>query len=215
MRRKRFEITLDGNEQFQDLDAFREQWEQMQADSIIRHLFMRLRFVEQPLHRDTALDSSMRAALDRWSDAPALIIDESDADLDSLPQAFTLGYSGTSHKNCKGITKSLINAARLAAHRHETGKEGILTGEDLANIGPVALLQDLAMAAMLGIASVERKRAPLLSRSQHVSRTGPTECSQLPPGRLPLAPRGVCYAGDHRWPTETRQYQSRAIWHGN
>ena len=32
----------------------------------------------------------------------------------------------------------------------------ILSGEDLVNIGPVALLQDLAMVAALGIAHVER-----------------------------------------------------------
>ena len=32
----------------------------------------------------------------------------------------------------------------------------MLTGEDLANLGPVALLQDLAMMALLGITHVER-----------------------------------------------------------
>jgi hypothetical protein len=32
----------------------------------------------------------------------------------------------------------------------------VLTGEDLANLGPVALLQDLAMMALLGIGHVER-----------------------------------------------------------
>ena len=31
-----------------------------------------------------------------------------------------------------------------------------MTGEDLCNIGPVALLQDLAVMAALGISSVER-----------------------------------------------------------
>ena len=32
----------------------------------------------------------------------------------------------------------------------------VLTGEDLCNLGPVALLQDLAMMALLGIGHVER-----------------------------------------------------------
>jgi hypothetical protein len=32
----------------------------------------------------------------------------------------------------------------------------VLTGEDLANLGPVALLQDLAMMALLGVTHVER-----------------------------------------------------------
>ena len=31
-----------------------------------------------------------------------------------------------------------------------------MSGEDLANIGPVALLQDLAVVASLGVRSVER-----------------------------------------------------------
>jgi hypothetical protein len=35
-------------------------------------------------------------------------------------------------------------------------KTYILSGEDLSNIGPVALLQDLAAAATLGIESLER-----------------------------------------------------------
>ncbi|RIK38339.1 MAG: hypothetical protein DCC55_21405, partial [Chloroflexi bacterium] len=33
---------------------------------------------------------------------------------------------------------------------------GVLSGEDLCNIGPVALLQDLAVVATLGIPHVER-----------------------------------------------------------
>ena len=32
----------------------------------------------------------------------------------------------------------------------------MLTGEDLANVGPVALLQDLAVAAVLGVEHIER-----------------------------------------------------------
>src|SRR5207247_7825279 len=75
----------------------------------------------------------------------------------SLPQALRLGYAGTSHKNCKGVFKGIVNAC-LLAHRRRQQPHGsvILSGEDLANIGPVALLQDLAVCAALGIASVER-----------------------------------------------------------
>ena len=36
------------------------------------------------------------------------------------------------------------------------GRPGVLTGEDLTTIGPVALLQDLAMMSLLGIEHVER-----------------------------------------------------------
>src|SRR5262249_36630274 len=51
----------------------------------------------------------------------------------------------------------LVNACLLAQRRREQpGELVLLSGEDLANIGPVALLQDLAVCAALGVASVER-----------------------------------------------------------
>jgi hypothetical protein len=44
----------------------------------------------------------------------------------------------------------------LLEHRRRKGFDSVLTGEDLCNLGPVALLQDLAMMAALGIGHVER-----------------------------------------------------------
>ena len=86
-----------------------------------------------------------------------MIIDESDASLDSLRRALACGYAGTSHKNCKGVFKSLANACLLAWLRErEPGRMLILSGEDLANVGPVALMQDLATVATLGLTHVER-----------------------------------------------------------
>jgi hypothetical protein len=77
--------------------------------------------------------------------------------LSSLHEALRLGYSGTSHKNCKGVFKSFINACWLEQLRREQPSRHLIqSGEDLANIGPVALLQDLAVCAALGIESVER-----------------------------------------------------------
>lgn len=149
-------LTLDGNENFADIAAFRAQWDAHRGDAQIRELIERsLLFVEQPLHRDWALDESVRTELERWPDAPPIIIDESDAELSSLPRAMELGYSGTSHKNCKGIVKGLANAALLKQCR-AAGLPAILSGEDLGNIGPVTLLQDFAMVASLGIKHVER-----------------------------------------------------------
>ena len=40
--------------------------------------------------------------------------------------------------------------------RRRAGERVVLTGEDLCNLGPVAVLQDLAMMALLGIEHVER-----------------------------------------------------------
>ena len=51
--------------------------------------------------------------------------------------------------------KGLANACLLAKRRGE-GRPGVLTGEDLCTLGPFALLQDLAMMALLGIEHVER-----------------------------------------------------------
>src|SRR5205807_8975572 len=92
-----------------------------------------------------------------WPDRPLLVIDESDGEIESLPQALRLGYAGTSHKNCKGVFKGILNACLLAQQRREQPAGSlILSGEDLATIGPVSLLQDLAVCAVLGITSVER-----------------------------------------------------------
>jgi len=49
----------------------------------------------------------------------------------------------------------VANAA-LLARRRAAGEAAVLSGEDLANVGPVGLLQDLAAQAALGVTSVER-----------------------------------------------------------
>lgn len=149
-------LTLDGNEQYNDIVSFRESWETLRSVPEIRQMIDEsLLFVEQPLHRDHALDPTVGDALRDWTDAPRIIIDESDANLDSFPLALDLGYSGTSHKNCKGIFKSIAAAATI---RQQSTKERPLfqSAEDLVNIGPVALSQDLAVVAALGIEHVER-----------------------------------------------------------
>lgn len=150
-----YHVTLDGNENFVDFDAFRGAWEAMREDAALRPLCDRALVVEQPVHRGRALDPAAGEALRRWPGRPPIIIDESDGALADLPAALDLGYAGTSHKNCKGIVKGLANAALLAAVRARHGS-GILTGEDLCTLGPVALLQDLAMMALLQIGHVER-----------------------------------------------------------
>ena len=151
------QFTLDGNESYPTMKAFRDAWsELLQSETIRRIVQESLLFVEQPVHRSSALTDDIAIQLASWPEAPPIIIDESDADLDSLPRALALGYSGTSHKNCKGIIKSLLNRATLDTDLHKANQQRILSAEDLGNVGPVALLQDLAMVAALGIAHVER-----------------------------------------------------------
>jgi hypothetical protein len=117
-----------------------------------------LLFVEQPLHRDRALDDSVRRGFASWPGAPPMIIDESDGEIGSLRRALDLGYRGTSHKNCKGVFKGVANRCLIEWLRRTRPDEGpwLMSGEDLANVGPVALLNDLAVMSALGIGDVER-----------------------------------------------------------
>jgi hypothetical protein len=152
-----YAFSLDGNESFRSLGAFREFWQSLTGAAKLPQFLGRAMFVEQPFHRDVALDNNVLSELAAWQERPTLIIDESDAELDSLPQALALGYHGTSHKNCKGVFKGIANACLLEELRRRSNDQRlVMSGEDLANIGPVALLQDLAVVAGLGVGSVER-----------------------------------------------------------
>ena len=152
-----FAFTLDGNEQYKSVEQFKEMWLAITSDPDLAPLLSKLLFVEQPLHRDVALSETTQQALNSWIDKPPIIIDESDSQLDSLPTALNCGYVGTSHKNCKGVFKGIANAC-LLEHYRRVNPNGfyILSGEDLTNIGPVALLQDLAVMASLGVEHIER-----------------------------------------------------------
>lgn len=144
------QFTLDGNEQFTSAESFKIYWENLMEEKALESFFENLLFVEQPIHRDYALTDDTAWTFLNWNDRPKIIIDESDGELNSAVKALKCGYSGTSHKNCKGIFKSVTNAVYL---KH---KNGIQSAEDLCNVGPIALQQDLAVAAALGISHVER-----------------------------------------------------------
>lgn len=149
--------TLDGNEAFAGMAAFREYFERLRAEAGLRDLLGgRLLFVEQPLRRDVSLTAEAGEVLARWEDAPPLLIDEADGSLDACPEALRLGYAGVSHKNCKGILKGLANAATIRRANAADGGRRFVSGEDLASVAPVASVQDLAMQALLGVGHVER-----------------------------------------------------------
>ncbi|MDA7618314.1 hypothetical protein N8703_03345 [Verrucomicrobia bacterium] len=153
----RFGFSLDGNEQFTDLPTFKDYWLRMTRSEGLKTFFERLLFVEQPLHRDVALLPEIGEHFETWQDRPPIIIDESDGDLHSMAEGLKLGYAGTSHKNCKGVFKSIANKALLQKHQEENPNRTLLmSGEDLCNQGPIAVMQDLCVAGALGIASVER-----------------------------------------------------------
>lgn len=154
-----YRYTLDGNEQYKTLSDFREAWDALRSEPGLKDFLSakHLLFVEQPLHRDSALDPSVEPVLKAWGDVPPLVIDESDGELTSLRTALELGYAGTSYKSCKGVIKGIANACLLISLRQQNPDEAyLLSGEDLATVGPVTLLQDLAVMASLGITHVER-----------------------------------------------------------
>lgn len=150
MNGRNYSFTLDGNEFFKTALEFRKYWQELIKLAELGDFFKKLLFVEQPIHRDFALNEETGQCFLNWPDKPKLIIDESDSDLHSAQNALSLGYSGTSHKNCKGVFKSIANACLMKKH------SGTLSAEDLCNIGPIALQEDLAIAAALGIQHIER-----------------------------------------------------------
>jgi hypothetical protein len=148
-----YHVTLDGNEQYADLEGALELWRRMESTPPLRRLVASTLFIEQPIHRSTALERDVHALASRRP----VIIDESDADFDAFPRARARGYTGVSSKACKGFYKALINAARCHRWNHEEGRATyFLSAEDLTTQAGVAVQQDLAIAAAIGIEHIER-----------------------------------------------------------
>ncbi|MFZ5779325.1 MAG: mandelate racemase [Pseudomonadota bacterium] len=143
-----YRTTLDGNEQYDDVDGIVELWRKVEEAPSLAKLAKSTLFIEQPIKRAVALSRSV-APLARHR---AVIIDESDAELSSLPDALRLGYAGVSSKNCKGFYKSILNAARVA----RLGAGYFMSAEDLTTWPGVSVQQDLALVSLLGLTHVER-----------------------------------------------------------
>lgn len=148
-----FHSTLDGNEQYRNPEHFQEFLARMKETAGLEPLVRSLLFIEQPIHRDHALDLDVAAI----SEEIPVIIDESDCDLDAFPRARGFGYRGVSSKQCKGLYKSLINKARcLKWNRQEGSEKFFMSGEDLTTQAGVSVQQDLALASILGLTHLER-----------------------------------------------------------
>jgi hypothetical protein len=148
-----YQATLDGNEQYDDIEGIAELWQRMSETPALARLVRSTLFIEQPVKRAAALERSV-AALARLK---PLIIDESDGELASFPSAQRLGYTGVSSKNCKGLYKSLLNAARVAKLNAEADMPRyFMSGEDLTTLAGVSVQQDLALVSLLGLGHVER-----------------------------------------------------------
>ena len=152
-----YAATLDGNESFADVASLQAFWTEAKARPTLANFWSRLMFLEQPLHRDVALGEAVAEALRGWTDRPALLIDESGGTPADFRRALAIGYSGVSHKNCKGVIHGVANRCLIAARSAASSERALMmSGEDLSNVGPLALPQDLAVQAALGNLSVER-----------------------------------------------------------
>jgi hypothetical protein len=145
-----YKVTLDANEQYADLAVLHALMDQLDHDSALRPISSRLLYVEQPMPRDITRQSPLGSLAAR-----GFIIDEADDSYDAFPAARALGYHGISSKSCKGLYKSIVNATR-AATWSASGEKFFVTGEDLTCQAGLAVQQDLALGAFIGITHAER-----------------------------------------------------------
>jgi hypothetical protein len=143
-----YRCTFDGNEQYDDVDGIVELWRKVEETSALQRMVKSTLFIEQPIKRTSALSRSV-SALAKYR---PVIIDESDGELSTFPEALKLGYAGVSTKNCKGFYKSILNASRVA----KLGAGHFMSAEDLTTQPGVSVQQDLALVSLLGLTHVER-----------------------------------------------------------
>ncbi|WP_439575929.1 enolase [Phreatobacter sp.] len=148
-----YRLTLDANEQYRP-EALASLFALVAADAGLAALVARLLFVEQPFDRAATFEQALDPALA----ARGVVIDEADDAYDAFPRAKALGYRGVSSKCCKGFYRALLNAARAAAWNAEAGEDGryFVTAEDLTCQAGLAVQQDTAFVAALGLDHVER-----------------------------------------------------------
>jgi hypothetical protein len=148
-----YKATIDGNEQYEDAEAALGLWRAIEAEPRLARLRAATLFVEQPIKRQTALE----ATVEPFAKAKAVIIDESDGEVDSFVRAKALGYSGVSSKVCKGFYKSTINRIRCQQWNAAEGREKyFMSAEDLTVHAGTSIQQDIALVNLLGMTHVER-----------------------------------------------------------
>jgi hypothetical protein len=148
-----YRVTLDGNEQYEDVEGVLALWDAVERAPALRRLVAATLFIEQPIARTRALEGDVA----RLAARRPVLIDESDGDLDAFPRARACGYAGVSSKTCKGVYKSLLNAARCARWNEEAGgPRYFMSAEDLTTQAGVSVQQDLALVSLLGLEHVER-----------------------------------------------------------
>lgn len=180
------QATLDGNEQLTP-DVLFALVERLLHDPALAGFARRLVHVEQPLDRRVTFAAPLRLP----AGAPPVILDEADDRLSAFAESLALGYRGVSSKMCKGLYKALINAARVDEANARTGGGHLISGEDLTCQPGLAVQQDTAFAAALGIAHVER------NGHHYVNGFGPAPANEVR-GFLAAHPRLYEETGEGR-----------------
>jgi hypothetical protein len=146
----KYRVTLDANEQYADIAALGSLVDRLEHDDALGPINSELLYIEQPMPRDVTRHVPL-GSLSRRD----FIIDEADDSYEALLVARSLGYYGISSKSCKGLYKSIVNFTRIAKW-NEDGAECFVTGEDLTCQAGLAVQQDLALGAFIGIRHAER-----------------------------------------------------------
>ncbi|MBD9388354.1 mandelate racemase [Agrobacterium sp. AGB01] len=147
-----YQVTLDGNEQFADEDSVLDLLAQIDAEPALAQLRRSLLFIEQPIARHNAFNQSVS----RLAGKVPVEIDESDGTPDAFLLAKAQGYRGISSKSCKGFYRSVLNAMRISKWNGENSGGYFMSAEDLTTQAGIAVQQDLALAALLGLRHIER-----------------------------------------------------------
>jgi hypothetical protein len=159
-----FRVTLDGNEQYGEPSSLADVLSALSADSGGALLVEALVCIEQPVPRAQTFDpASSPAPLAKF--AP-VIIDEADHGPEAFPAAFALGYRGVSTKNCKGVARAVANRGLC----ERLGDGAFQSAEDLTNLPPWGLQQDLLTVAVLGLTHVERNGHHYFRGLDHLPR---------------------------------------------
>ena len=145
-----YRVTLDANEQYADLAALSALVERLDRDAALKPIAAKLLYIEQPMPRDITRQSPLGALARR-----DFIIDEADDSYDAFPVARALGYRGISSKSCKGIYKS-VDQRDPRRQMERDGDKFFIAGEDLTCQAGLAVQQDLALGALIGVTHAER-----------------------------------------------------------
>jgi hypothetical protein len=145
-------VTLDGNEQFNEVETAVAFWKQVRLTPALKRLADSTIYIEQPLTRAIALDTDMH----ELAASTPVLIDEADNTLDAFVKAIGRGYTGVSSKTCKGMYKSLLNAARCRKLNEIGRARYFMSAEDLTSQAGLSVQQDLALVNLLGLNHVER-----------------------------------------------------------